>query len=76
MNARVWLGEGCARHRSEGQPERVTDMRKGFASLAARAEQTLQQGDLIKIIWWVSHCRATGPSDNGARGCLPVLQAA
>ena len=54
MNARVWLAAG------------VTDMRKGFASLAAKAEQTTQtnpfsghmfvfrgrQGDLIKIIWW------------------------
>jgi IS66 Orf2 like protein len=68
MNARVWLAAG------------VTDMRKGFATLAAQAEQTMQQnpfnghmfvfrgrqGDLIKIIWWVSHCRAIGPSDNGA----------
>ena len=54
MNAQVWLAAG------------VTDMRKGFASLAAQAEQTTQanpfsghmfvfrgrQGDLIKIIWW------------------------
>lgn len=54
MNARVWLAAG------------VTDMRKGFAALAAQAEQTTQQtpfsghmfvfrgrqGDLIKIIWW------------------------
>ncbi len=54
MNARVWLAAG------------VTDMRKGFASLAAQAEQTMRanpftghmfvfrgrQGDLIKIIWW------------------------
>ena len=65
MNTQVWLAAG------------VTDMRKGFASLAAQAEQTMQQnpfsghmfifrgrqGDLIKIIWWVSHCRATGPSE-------------
>ena len=78
LNARVWLAAG------------VTDMRKGFAALAAQAEQTTQQdpfsghmfvfrgrqGDLIKIIWWVSHCRAIGPSDNGARGCLSVLQTA
>ena len=78
MNTQVWLAVG------------VTDMRKGFAALAAQAEQTTQQnpfnghlfvfrgrqGDLIKIIWWVSHCRAIGPSDNGARGCLSVLQAA
>ena len=54
MNARVWLAAG------------VTDMRKGFAALAAQAEQTTEQnpfnghmfvfrgrqGDLIKIIWW------------------------
>ena len=54
LNARVWLAAG------------VTDMRKGFAALAAQAEQTTQQnpfsghmfvfrgrqGDLIKIIWW------------------------
>ena len=54
MHAQVWLAAG------------VTDMRKGFASLAAQSEQTMQanpftghmfvfrgrQGDLIKIIWW------------------------
>ncbi len=54
MNAQVWLAAG------------VTDMRQGFAALAARAEQTTKQspfsghmfvfrgrqGDLIKIIWW------------------------
>ena len=54
LNARVWLAAG------------VTDMRKGFAALAAQAEQTTKQspftghmfvfrgrqGDLIKIIWW------------------------
>ena len=74
MNAMVWLAAG------------VTDMRKGFASLAAQAEQTTKQnpfnghmfvfrgrqGDLLKIIWWVSHGHATGPSDHGARGCLSV----
>ena len=68
MNAQVWLAAG------------VTDMRKGFAALAAQAEQATQQnpfgghmfvfrgrqGDLIKIIWWVSHGRATGPSGHGA----------
>ena len=78
LNARVWLAAG------------VTDMRKGFAALAAQAEQTTKQspftghmfvfrgrqGDLIKIIWWVSHCRAIGPSDNGARGRMLVLEAA
>jgi len=54
MHAQVWLAAG------------VTDMRKGFAALAAQAEQTTKQnpfsghmfvfrgrqGDLIKIIWW------------------------
>jgi transposase len=54
MNAQVWLAVG------------VTDMRRGFAALAAQAEQTTKlnpftghmfvfrgrQGDLIKIIWW------------------------
>jgi len=54
MSMQVWLAAG------------VTDMRKGFAALAAQAEQTTQQnsfaghlfvfrgrrGDLIKIIWW------------------------
>ena len=68
MNARVWLAAG------------VTDLRKGFAALAAQAEQTTKQnpfsghlfvfrgrqGDLITIIWWVSHGRAIGPSDHGA----------
>ncbi len=53
-NTRVWLAAG------------VTDMRRGFATLAAQAEQTLKQnpysghmfvfrgrrGDLIKVIWW------------------------
>ena len=52
-NRRVWLAAG------------VTDMRRGFTTLAAQAEQTLKQdpftghlfvfrgrrGDLIKIIW-------------------------
>lgn len=53
-NTKVWLAAG------------VTDMRRGFATLAAQAEQTLEQdpftghmfvfrgrrGDLIKVIWW------------------------
>lgn len=53
-NTRVWLAAG------------VTDMRKGFAALAAQAEAVLQQdpfsghlfvfrgrqGDLVKVIWW------------------------
>lgn len=53
-NTRVWLAAG------------VTDMRRGFTTLAAQAETVLKQdpfaghmfvfrgrrGDLIKIIWW------------------------
>ena len=53
-NTRVWLAAG------------VTDMRRGFVTLAAQAERTLKQdpfyghlfvfrgrrGDLIKVIWW------------------------
>ena len=67
-DTRVWLAAG------------VTDMRKGFAALAAQAEAVLKQdpfaghlfvfrgrrGDLVKVIWWVSHDHATGPSDHGA----------
>jgi transposase len=55
-NTRVWLAAG------------VTDMRRGFNTLAAQAEQFLaedpfsghlfvfrgQRGDLLKIIWWGS----------------------
>lgn len=51
---KVWLAAG------------LTDMRRGFATLAAQAETTLKQdafsghlfvfrgrrGDLIKVIWW------------------------
>ena len=53
-NTRVWLAAG------------VTDMRRGFNTLAAQAEKTLaadpysghlfvfrgRRGDLLKIIWW------------------------
>ena len=53
-HTQVWLTAG------------VTDMRRGFATLAAQAEATLKQdpytghlfvfrgrrGDLIKVIWW------------------------
>jgi transposase len=60
-NTRVWLAAG------------VTDMRRGFNTLAAQAEQVLaedpysghmfvfrgRQGDLLKIIWWeFAHTRA------------------
>ena len=54
VNTQVWLAAG------------VTDMRKGFAALAAHAEAVLKQdpfaghlfvfrgrrGDLVKVIWW------------------------
>lgn len=54
MNTRVWLAAG------------VTDMRRGFNTLAAQAERVLRgdpysghlfvfrgrRGDLVKIIWW------------------------
>lgn len=53
-NTKVWLAAG------------VTDMRKGYASLAAQAEKVQKldpfvghmfvfrgrRGDLIKVIWW------------------------
>ena len=53
-NTKVWLAAG------------MTDMRRGFASLAAQAEATFnldpfaghlfvfrgRRGDLIKVIWW------------------------
>jgi transposase len=55
-NTRIWLAAG------------VTDMRRGFNTLAAQAEKVLaedpfsghlfvyrgRRGDLIKIIWWDS----------------------
>ncbi len=55
-NTRIWLAAG------------VTDMRRGFNTLAAQAERVLaedpysghlfvyrgRRGDLIKIIWWDS----------------------
>ena len=78
INAQVWLAVG------------VTDMRKGFATLAAQAERTTKQspfsghmfifrgrqGDLIQIICWVRRGRAIGPSGHGARGGLSVHEAA
>jgi transposase len=59
---RVWLAAG------------VTDMRKGFAGLAAIAKTTLakdpygghvfvfrgKRGDLVKLLWW-SRCRSGAP---------------
>ena len=77
MHAPVWLGEPLTAIGPRTMASGVTDMRKGFAALAAQAEQTMRanpfsghmfvfrgrQGDLIKIIWWVSHGHATGPSE-------------
>ncbi len=66
-------------------------MRKGVTPLAAQAETVLKQdpfaghlcvfrgrqGDLVKvIIWWVSHWKAIGPSDNGEAARAPVPEAA
>lgn len=67
---RVWLAAG------------VTDMRKGFAALAAQAEAVLKQdpfaghlfvfrgrrGDLVKVIWWDGQgaCVAIVARTNGA----------
>ena len=67
---KVWLAAG------------VTDMRKGFNGLSALAEKVLaedpfsghlfvfrgRRGDLLKIVWWVSHVHAIGSSEHGARG--------
>ena len=72
LNARVWLAAS------------VTDMRKGFATLAAQAEQTTRQnpfnghmfvfrgrqGDLIKIIWWDGQSACVGEHLEGV--CLKV----
>jgi transposase len=68
-NTRVWLAAG------------VTDMRRGFNTLAAQAEKTLEQdpfsghlfvfrgrrGDLLKIIWWDSQgaCLFSKPLERG-----------
>ena len=65
-DAKIWLAAG------------VTDMRKGFYTLAAQAEQVLagdpysghvfvfrgRRGDLLKIIWW------DGQSGSGGGACL------
>jgi transposase len=78
-NTRVWLAAG------------VTDMRRGFTTLAAQAEQTLKQdpfaghlfvfrgrrGDLIKIIL-LSGIAAQYPAGQrvGWPRCVPVQQTA
>jgi len=70
-NTRVWLAAG------------VTDMRRGFNTLAAQAEKVLaedpysghlfvfrgRRGDLLKIIWWDSQggVRRTDTSLPGGR---------
>lgn len=57
------------------------DFRKGHDGLAAMAHAgpgfapkagvmvvfRSKRGDRIKVLFWVSHGRATGPSDHGAR---------
>lgn len=74
-NTRVWLAAG------------VTDMRRGFNTLAAQAEKTLaadpfcghlfvfrgRRGDLLKIIWWDSQgaCVRACPRTDG--GLAPSL---
>ena len=75
-NTRVWLAAG------------VTDMRRGFNTLAAQAEQVLaedpfsghlfvfrgRRGDLLKIIWWDSQGACLFSSiRNPTR--MPVFQA-
>ena len=61
---RVWLAAG------------VTDMRKGFDSLAAQAQKVLgkdpfsghvfcfrgRRGDLLKLLWWMATGCACSPS--------------
>lgn len=69
-NTKVWIAAG------------VTDMRKGFNSLAAHAEKVLaedphsghlfvfrgRRGDLLKIVWWDTQgaCVAIVARTNGA----------
>ena len=72
-NTRVWLAAG------------VTDMRRGFNTLAAQAEQVLaedpfsghlfvfrgRRGDLLKIIWW--DIRADGAENAKEPACFPSV---
>ncbi len=74
-NTRVWIAAG------------VTDMRRGFNTLAAKAEQVLtedpfsghlfvfrgRRGDLLKIIWWDSQ-GACFPSDLNMAGLFGLWQ--
>ena len=57
------------------------DFRKGHDGLAALVKNALhkdpgtgtafvfrsRRADRLKLLYWVSHCLAIGPSDNGAR---------
>jgi transposase len=57
------------------------DFRKGHDSLAAMVKNELRKdpftgtvfvfrarkADRLKLLYWVSHCLAIGPRDNGAR---------
>ena len=76
-NTRVWLAAG------------VTDMRRGFTTLAAQAETVLKQdpfaghmfvfrgrrGDLIKIIWWDGEPLMRHWFKHNGERCMPVQQA-
>jgi len=60
---------------------RPVDFRKGHDGLASMAQAELgfapksgvmvafrsKRGDRVKVLFWVSHGRATGSSDHGAR---------
>ena len=66
---------------------RPIDFRKGHDSLAAMVKNELRKdpftgtvfvfrakkADRLKLLYWVSHCRAIGPRDNGARLVLSWL---
>jgi transposase len=69
---RIWLAAG------------ITDMRKGFDSLAVQAQTVLgkdpfsghvfclrgRRGDLIKVLWWDGDGRACSRNDwSGAASC-------
>ena len=67
MNAQVWLGETISAIGPRTMVERVTDMRKGFAALAAQAEQTTKQNPF-------SHCPAgecKAFTERGPHVCVP-----
>lgn len=80
VNTQVWLAAG------------VTDMRKGFAALAAHAEAVLKQdpfaghlfvfrgrrGDLVKVIWWDGQgaCMFMKRLEKGRFVCIHPVKAA